>query len=765
MERGYIEARLTVLLLIGAAGAGKTHAKHVFLGLEPPPLRRSTPLAEEAIRAMSTLRATVSGSGMVWDPVTLEKLRQMIAEAIKAGESQGYIVPQPELLPCQPATEQQHTEIQTTATAHAISSQDPTIPESSPSEVPSQQLSDEQDEEFIDLVTTSSGSQKLLEVDWVYLIDSGGQPAFHEILSLFVRTASIVAVVLRLDEKLSDKPTVDFYGQDGQRCGSSCSSHLTNEQILRHCSRAMHSRKCLSPNLPCPKVFAIGTHRDLENTCDESRAEKNSQLLKMFRPLFGDDLAYYRTTKPEQLIFPLNAKSPTEEDQRVAEQFRRLATQMCSTARVKLPMPWFLLEQYLRTLSEKKHRMILSIGECEEEALKLRMNDEDCEAALVYLDKVNMFFYRPEHLKGIVFCRAQVWLDKISELIVFVYMLLGYLLANQSNQVVIPDRTEATSVQQSSELTSESLPSMLQGQLSSASGSGLATVPVKYTTTEAFPDLAECCTSEWIKFRDYGMVTLEILKKFPRHYVEGLFTPTELLKLLTAFLVMAPVVDNSTEYMMPCLLQELALEELDKHRQLDLSSPAVPLLIQFPDSCVPAGVFTLLIAYLRSFAHWRLCMDSGNPSCLNRNCVEFDIPTGNRGSITLIDSFDYLEVHISGASEKTCSRICPRVVQVLMSGVQEAAGRLQYGSLELKPAFICLNRMHGRKCSLHLATVVDDEWVCSLDRKIGGELTNRHLVWLQSPLKPLPQEAKPKESISSPLSKFNPFNPCLSQKL
>ncbi len=89
MKHGYVEARLIVLLLIGAAGAGKTHAKHLFLGLPPPLIRQSTPLAEEAIRAISTLRAMVSGtSDMVWEPVTLEKLKQMIAEAVKARESQ-----------------------------------------------------------------------------------------------------------------------------------------------------------------------------------------------------------------------------------------------------------------------------------------------------------------------------------------------------------------------------------------------------------------------------------------------------------------------------------------------------------------------------------------------------------------------------------------------------------------------------------------------------------------------------------------------------
>ena len=34
--------------------------------------------------------------------------------------------------------------------------------------------------EPVDLISQSSGSRKLLEVEWVYIVDSGGQPQFHK---------------------------------------------------------------------------------------------------------------------------------------------------------------------------------------------------------------------------------------------------------------------------------------------------------------------------------------------------------------------------------------------------------------------------------------------------------------------------------------------------------------------------------------------------------------------------------------------------------
>ena len=53
MEKGYVESRAIVLLLIGAAGAGKSHFMHLILGLPLPAIRESTPLAEAAICAIS----------------------------------------------------------------------------------------------------------------------------------------------------------------------------------------------------------------------------------------------------------------------------------------------------------------------------------------------------------------------------------------------------------------------------------------------------------------------------------------------------------------------------------------------------------------------------------------------------------------------------------------------------------------------------------------------------------------------------------------
>ena len=54
MRKGYVETSVTkCLLILGAAGVGKTHLKHLLLKKDPPEQHNSTGLADTPIRAVS----------------------------------------------------------------------------------------------------------------------------------------------------------------------------------------------------------------------------------------------------------------------------------------------------------------------------------------------------------------------------------------------------------------------------------------------------------------------------------------------------------------------------------------------------------------------------------------------------------------------------------------------------------------------------------------------------------------------------------------
>ena len=71
-----------VCLLVGVAGAGKTHTKHLLFGWAPPEFRNSTPLAAKPIQA---IRVRASTQGGQLQEVNLEQLDQILADTVAKG--------------------------------------------------------------------------------------------------------------------------------------------------------------------------------------------------------------------------------------------------------------------------------------------------------------------------------------------------------------------------------------------------------------------------------------------------------------------------------------------------------------------------------------------------------------------------------------------------------------------------------------------------------------------------------------------------------
>ena len=76
------------------------------------------------------------------------------------------------------------------------------------------------------------------------------------------------------------------------------------------------------------------------------------------------------------------------------------------------------------------------------------------------------------------------------------------------------------------------------------------------------------------------------------------------------------------------------------------------------------------------------------------------------------------------ASNKACQHVCTWITRDIFSGVEEAAYRIHYGTLHPHVAFFCLTPGPDCPVNPHSATMVDDEWICSVNGEVGGELTS-----------------------------------------
>ena len=722
------------MLVTGAAGSGKTSLKQRLFGKELPTVRCSTALAEAAIRAIS--REIVGTDLTGWFKVTTDELMAMLGGALKAGvpmeenmlqsgtSEAGFqkwptkvlttndsklttlagstekSLPKPTLETAEAVVSKNSTPNSTTDDTKPSKSDNHSV--SSPSDISSvapQHVTttsfsahvSSAKGELVQLVEKSQGSKRFLELQWIHFIDSGGQPQFHEVLPAFIRNTTATIFVMKLSERLDEHPVIKYYDKNGQLCGKPFRHALSNKQMIQCCVRTILSQP--SKEGKYSKTLIVGTHRDRESYFSESRTKKNRKLIGMLLPSLQEQLVYYRLGT--EVIFPINAKKPEEQDRQVCAEIRKqIEGKKNAPPPYKIPIGWFLLEQDIIKASRGG---VISKSECLGLAALLNINGEALTAALEYFDDLNIFLYYPSVLPEIVFSNPQILLDKVTELVHFSYSL-----------------------------QTSSLPGAGEGVRQQKQKKGKATAffsnLVHFHSNHSSESLPVALEGKWLWFRDKGIVTLEMFldERFSAHYIPDLFSPADLIKLLKHLLIIAPLSD--TDYFMPSLLQ-MTPDELTKKPPAPSSSVA-PLLVHFPAGCAQNGVFCALVVYLLSECNWEFA--KGTSECVSRSCVCFQLPD-TPVSIALVDSFSFFKVTVE-APKPMYPKVCPKIREAIFSGVEAAARALKYNNSKPKPALLC------GKCSSkspsHAATLATDHcYLVCTKSKSYEPLTKQHTVW------------------------------------
>ena len=675
MKEGYVESLNIKVIFFGTAGAGKTCSKAVILGLPPPVNRVSTAMAERPVRVVCVDRKE-DGEWVIMGP---EEVREELAAAMRNAtvmkvtelDEEGDSSSITAIL--HPSTFWQCVRRRFTSSKRSTrskSQKQPSPPITAATvkeeDTPSRSLHEASstEDELVKLIGKAVvRSDRVGRFKWVYFLDTGGQPQFHEVFRAFLKRASLCVFVQKLSERLDEYPLVEYYDENSMLVGKPYHTVVTHQQILNHCVQTMLSHDSRNDKVSAPKILVVGTHTDKEDQCSETREAKNQKLIELLMPAFSEQIVYYGQDR-KQVIFPLNARCPGEAEKKVAKEIREVILKQCIREPDKIPLRWYALEQALQELAQKYGREVLKKEECFAAALRLHFDEESIEVALQYLHDLNIIFYYHDILPEFVFCNPQVLLDKVTEL-----------------------------VKCSHQLKQE-------------------------------PTQGVACSAEWGKFEAFGLVTEELLSRFCKHYLPGMFSPEHTIKLFKHLLILADL--NDTEYFMPSLLRTLEPSQLNERRASCVSACA-PLVVFFSDG-LPLGMLCSLVVFLLSQENhfptaWKLEVEpTGNPTCLFRNCIHFVIP-GVPGSVVLFDSVKFFEIHAC-APTQLLPEVCPLVRKTIFSGFESASIVLDYSDEKPFSAFLCPCNKSGS----HPATISSDQnwWICSRNSNIHGMLQDKH---------------------------------------
>ena len=734
--KGHVELGIDKVVMYGIAGSGKTSALTAILGREPLTIRYSTPLMKRPIN----IRFICVDEKTEWKVRSVKQMKDEVAEVMrsrmseqtaKAQSSASPASPSQQLSPTTPSSQSLRPTSEKTNTStpeaagKSTQKKPPDKEQSEAEEVSLDSLLSEVDEEFVSLINTAPPSSKpILRMIQTLVLDSGGQPQFHELMPVFLNGASEFVYVFNVSESLDARSMVRYFDKEGTLVFEFPASQ-TNEETLKQCTCSMSSLTAkkidipspmttkntdipppttakntdISPptttentdipppttakntdipppttaenaKTPLPRWLFLATHRDMvaDDKLPGVLDTLHKKLREILLPKFKDQIIYCNE-EGEDFIFTMNAAKPEKKDKECAEAIRKCLSGDREGRRVvvKVPLRWHALYYKLVEVSEGLRKKVLSREQCGRVAESMTIDEGSCEEALNFFNRLNMLFYFPNILADLVFINPQIVLDKVTELVEESYRMSQ----GKKNQSLCP-----------------------------VSGDKL---------------------EDRRKFRDYGQVTEKFLSKFESHYEAPLFTPKDLVTLLKGLLVFADLSEDV--YFMPCLLQVVSSEVVAPYRV----SNEKALAVHFPKTGPLMGMFCCTVAYLLSPEHaqWEVVKnEAGTPICLNRNVIQFTVPKV-AGKVSLIDQFTHFEIHVHTHPKKT-AQMWQLVHDTVFAGMKEAKKTLGYVNNTPVPAIVC----PAHPATPHPATIDGDlVWTCSKGSGEFGGVAEGSLPW------------------------------------
>jgi hypothetical protein len=519
----------------------------------------------------------------------------------------------------------------------------------------------------------------------IYLVDTGGQPQFQEIMPIFIRGSSVHFLVHKLDESLKDRPKFDYEINNVKYevpKNMMVSNKVYLEQSLRTISSCTFSRsiECrTSSRIPKPHFAVIGMFKDkCESSLIDSKQEAVHKCIQPFTDS-GKCIAFTPSRHTDKPIYAIDgSEQGWAKNEDVIEDLHVNIERFTESLKVKVPIRWFLFLNLLKDASKDKYFM--SRAECTALAEKedIVMDDEDVGKALELFDELNLVLYFPKILPHIVFISPSFLFNKVSEVIV-----------------------------QSFDCPSEDSEATAQKR----------------------------CNYRKTGILDKGL--LDGVQSFQQDFGSG-FTQDDLFELLTELCIVAKI--SASHFFAPCVLALERDDENSKYLQRISSHMDAAgiehLVISFSEDYSPRGLFCASVAFLAKLPHWEIDSDSG---MLKRNLIGFRVHEWNRdltllGNVVIVDRLSRFEIYTTCEKKYLCD-----IRRTISKAFWYAAAKcLAYSpeNIDISTGFLCKiacdkPKPHGTK----VLDKDDPQWSMKCIKnqsKRPVKLNNKQLPWFST---------------------------------
>ena len=279
------------------------------------------------------------------------------------------------------------------------------------------------------LEETPKHKEKLIEhlnkSTTVYLIDTGGQPEFHDLLPLLLRGPAFYLIFFSLEESLDGHYTIKCT-YNSPEAKEYVSGHSIKDVLYQMLNSFTYSNiekedKCCVQ----PQAFVIATH--LDKVSPERVKAINEQLYEALEFTDGlpvHDMLVDATNQFGSLFIPIDNYKGTQEDVETVRSFLTNAVKKSSKP-VRIATPWLLFHVILRNKYEEKK--VCTFEDSVQLAMRCGINREDVKDILTYIYRklgTILYFEDVPSLSHLVICNPEIIYQAISNLIFSLYKKL-----------------------------------------------------------------------------------------------------------------------------------------------------------------------------------------------------------------------------------------------------------------------------------------------------------------------------------------------------
>ena len=675
--------------MLGPPGSGKTCTQHLLLNEDPPiplsdaenklPTKSITDSTPIACRAVKATRISSNDGGKTLKRITRDELLNKLAsnlknEAEKQRKEMSSAPTQPSRASAgkskqddlQAITSKQ--ELKDSATLKHEDEQVSLAASTGNVDKCTQEQADLTIFEILNLfvpppkeeVKTSDVMQEIIDLipkakaqftdEWVFIIDSGGQPAFQELLPMFTRAASLNVITLDISKPL-DEECDYLYRINGQLFPCDKKFKYTNLKLFH--STILSGIIGQKLNLPCvvkhpehSMFFVLGTHYDRLKRAYPEKLKVENYLVEMNKKLMSslpshvmNNYIIHKKLK-KSIIFPVETLLPAKSEDRknVSEELFDVILNSEVSLKINVPIRWFVFELQLEETAASKG--FVTKEEAIEEGKRLHMSEDAVNEALQYLHNCTIILYYPEVRPQLVFVNPQKILDVLSHLLALTYV------DEQTVSALVPK------VEQKERIA------LMNGKLEEG-------------ILKKFKDFSEEFQPEYfINLLEH----LHVIIKFSDS---------------TYFLPCALPAHNPCSFQIPeaQMIKPLRLVWRIKENKLE-SKVILP---------VPRGIFHLVIVHLlRKQESTVICLNTSSGIEQFRDVVSLLIsftkghePTDN---LYIINCKKYIEVRYDGSTEH-----CPKVRELVKTAISKSVEALRASCGDIDFAFAC-KKDNGQCC-------------------------------------------------------------------